>query len=250
MSARSHRTEDTSRNALEGPEMTFWNRIPRPDGLNSFSDERLCHEVRAGSHDAFLVLFDRHWVSVFRLAKAVLRDEAEAEDLAQTLFLEVHTSLLQYKPEKGSFRTLLLRYAYTRAIDQRRKLETRRFYSNVTLEAVTVPVLKDTFFSFGLSIEEATLLIETGMQQLDERQRVTLEAYFFQGLSLQEIARELGDSFGNTRHHLYRGIANMRKFLTPEHSRKREADGKDRSTSNAKVTGCLSEVSVVRPPSV
>ena len=51
------------------------------------------------------------------------------------------------------------------------------------------------------------------MRELDEKQRATVEAYFFRGLSLGEIAEELNDSFGNVRHHLYRGIAKMRKLV-------------------------------------
>src|SRR5260370_9958505 len=111
--------------------MTFWNRPRSLEQRRFLPDERLCREVSHGNQEAFLVLFDRYWHQVFRLAKAVIRDEAEAEDLAQALFLEVHASMLRFDEQKGSFRTLLLRYAYTRAIDQRRRLESRRFYSNV-----------------------------------------------------------------------------------------------------------------------
>jgi RNA polymerase sigma-70 factor, ECF subfamily len=234
--------------------MTFWNRTRGPKALHALSDESLCREVQAGSHEAFLVLFDRYWQQVFRLAYAVIRDAAEAEDLAQTLFLEVHRSLLQFDSEKGSFRSLLLRYAYTRAIDQRRRLASRRFYSNVNLEAVQPSsLISDPVFSSGLSIEEATHLIERGMKQLDEKQRATVHAYFFRGLSLQEIADELGDSFGNARHHLYRGIANMRKFMTlgSEREKAGKANGTLRARSKGKNIDRLpSEVSVVRARSI
>jgi RNA polymerase sigma-70 factor (ECF subfamily) len=238
----------------ESGEMTFWNRARGPEALRSLPDESLCREVRAGSHEAFLVLFDRYWQQVFRMAYAVIRDAAEAEDLAQTLFLEVHRSLLQFDSEKGSFRTLLLRYAYTRAIDQRRRLASRRFYSNVNLETVQASSLvSDPVFSSGLSIEEATHLIERGMKRLDEKQRATVHAYFFRGLSLQEIADELGDSFGNARHHLYRGIANMRKFVTTANESEetgtasRSARARSHARTKDKSADRLpSEVSVVR----
>jgi len=51
------------------------------------------------------------------------------------------------------------------------------------------------------------------MKHLDEKQRVVVEAYFFRGLSLNEIAHEQHDSFGNARHYLYRGLEKMRKVL-------------------------------------
>lgn len=231
--------------------MTFWNRPCSPEQLRCLPDEPLCREVAQGNQQAFLVLFDRYWRQVYRLAYSVIRDQAEAEDLAQTLFLEVHTSMLRFDEQKGLFRTLLLRYAYTRAIDHRRRLECRRFYSSVEFDDVDPSMLaQDSALASGLSIEEGTRLIEQAMKQLDEKQRWTVEAYFFQGLSLNEIAHQQGDSFGNVRHHLYRGLEKMRKLFTL----KERAEEPDRCSSarlQRKVSkGLASEVSVVRARSI
>jgi RNA polymerase sigma-70 factor (ECF subfamily) len=197
--------------------MIFWKRLHAPDQLCSLPDEELCREVGKGNHVAFLVLFDRYWQDVFRLAYSVLRNKAEAEDLVQSLFLEVHTTMLRYDEQRGSFRTLLLRYAYTRAIDQRRHLESRRYYTSVQIEELNPDELaRDVSLASGLSLEEGTRLIEQGLQQLDDKQRATVTAYFFRGLSVNEIARELGESFGNARHHLYRGLERMRGVLAPK----------------------------------
>jgi RNA polymerase sigma-70 factor (ECF subfamily) len=197
--------------------MIFWKRLHAPDTLRSLSDEELCREVTRGSHVAFLALFDRYWQDVFRLAYSVLRNKAEAEDLVQSLFLEVHTTMLRYDEQRGSFRTLLLRYGYTRAIDQRRHLESRRYYTSVQIEELDPEVLaRDVSLASGLSLEEGTRLIEQGLEQLDNKQRAAVTAYFFRGLSVNEIARELGESFGNARHHLYRGLERMRSVLAPK----------------------------------
>jgi RNA polymerase sigma-70 factor (ECF subfamily) len=197
--------------------MIFWKRLHAPDKLRSLPDKELCREVAKGNHVAFLVLFDRYWQDVFRLANSVLRNNAEAEDLAQGLFLEVHTTMLRYDERRGSFRTLLLRYAYTRAIDHRRHLESRRHYTSVQIEELEPETLaRDKPLTFGLSFEEGTRLIEQGLEQLDDKQRAAVTAYFFRGLSVHEIARELGESFGNARHHLYRGIERMRRVLAPK----------------------------------
>lgn len=233
--------------------MTFWKRPCSPEQLQCLPDESLCREVAQGNQEAFLVLFNRYWQQVFRLAYSVIRDQAEAEDLAQTLFLEVHISMLWFDEQKGPFRTLLLRHAYTRAIDQRRRLESRRFYSSVDFDDVDPSMLaQDSALAFGLSIEEGTQLIEQAMKQLDEKQRLTVEAYFFRGLSLNEIAHQQGDSFGNVRHHLYRGLAKMRRLFTAKEQVQVVEDSAepDRSISaglQRKVLKRLApEVSVVR----
>jgi DNA-directed RNA polymerase specialized sigma24 family protein len=74
----------------------FGKRPNAPEQLRSLPDEVLCCEATGGNHDAFLVLFDRYCKDVFRLAYSVLRNKAEAEDLVQGLFLEVHTTMLRY----------------------------------------------------------------------------------------------------------------------------------------------------------
>jgi len=162
-------------------EMNFTRPRHAVNGV-SRPDEALCREVAAGSQEAFLILFDRHWQQVFRIAYSILRDEAEAEDLAQALFLEVHRTLLRFDERKGSFRTLLLRYAYTRSIDHRRHLQSRRFYSSVEYEDLGVTVLiQEPLLMSGLSLEECRRLIEQVLTHLDSKQRATVEAYFFRG---------------------------------------------------------------------
>src|SRR6266480_3275837 len=210
--------------------MIFGKRSNAPERLRSLPDESLCREATAGNHDAFLVLFDRYCEDVFHLAYSVLRNKAEAEDLVQGLFLEVHTTMLGYDEQRGSFRALLLRYAYTRAIDHRRHLESRRYYTSLQIEELDPETLAQrASVTSGLTLEEGTRLIEQGLEQLDDKQRAAVTAYFFRGLSVNEIAHEFGESFGNARHHLYRGLDRMRRVLAP----KDEADESSEPDRNA-----------------
>jgi RNA polymerase sigma-70 factor (ECF subfamily) len=234
--------------------MIFSSRPRSPEQLKRLPDECLCRKASQGNEEAFLVLFDRYCEDVFRLAFSVLRNKAEAEDLVQGLFLEVHTTMLRYDEKRGSFRTLLLRYAYTRAIDHRRHLESRRYYTSVQIEELESELLvRDESPVYGLTLEEGTRLIEQGLEQLDEKQRAAVAAYFFRGLSVNEIARELGESFGNARHHLYRGLERMRRFLVPREEGD-EASEPDRGVIlrlHRRVTKQVApEVSVVRARSI
>ncbi len=234
--------------------MMFGKRPNAPEQFRSLPDEVLCREAVAGSHDAFLVLFDRYCEDVFRLAFSVLRNKAEAEDLVQILFLEVHTTMLRYDELRGSFRTLLLRYAYTRAIDHRRHLESRRYYTSLQFEELESELLvRDDTVASGLSLEEGTRLIEQGLEHLDDKQRVAVTAYFFRGLSVDEIAREMDESFGNARHHLYRGLERMRRVLAPKEETD-ETSEPDRDfilrLHRGPAKRLASEVSVVRARSI
>jgi len=48
---------------------------------------------------------------------------------------------------------------------------------------------------------------------LNEKQRKTMVLHFFDGLEVETIAAALGETVGNTRNHLYRGLANLRSRL-------------------------------------
>jgi RNA polymerase sigma-70 factor (ECF subfamily) len=212
-------------------EMMPWKKLRGSEVLRSHSDEALCREVVKGSHEAFLVLFDRYWEDVFRLARAVLRNEAEAEDLVQALFFELHTTMLRFDEEKGFFRSRILRYAYTRAIDHRRRLESRQHYANLYIEDLEPEALAhDVSLASGLSHEEGVRLIEQGLDALEDKQRTAVTAYFFRGLSMDEIAKELGESHGNARHHLYRGLERMRKALAPKEQSQESAEPDEKVT--------------------
>jgi RNA polymerase sigma factor (sigma-70 family) len=48
---------------------------------------------------------------------------------------------------------------------------------------------------------------------LPEPQRQTIEMYFFEGLTLKEIAHKRNENFANVRHHFYRGLDRLRHYL-------------------------------------
>src|SRR5580698_549076 len=101
-------------------------------GLNT--DEELVAKLRAGEADALTVLFERHSTLVFRIARRILRNEAEAEDTVQQVFLDLFRSVAKFDPAKGTFKVWLLMYAYHRALNHLRSLRAARYYEFEDLE--------------------------------------------------------------------------------------------------------------------
>jgi RNA polymerase sigma-70 factor (ECF subfamily) len=64
------------------------DRIPYAE-LQDCPDERLVEEIHSGNADAFAVIFKRYHRLVHTTALNILRDAGEAEDLTQTVFLEI-----------------------------------------------------------------------------------------------------------------------------------------------------------------
>jgi RNA polymerase sigma-70 factor (ECF subfamily) len=69
--------------------------------LAKLTDEGVMVRLQLGQHDALAVLFDRYHRLVMNIALRILRDTGEAEDLMQSVFLEIFRSAAQFDPAKA-----------------------------------------------------------------------------------------------------------------------------------------------------
>lgn len=166
--------------------------------------------VKSKDNNALGVLFDRHSRMVRGIGYQVLQDGGEAEELVQDVFLYVHQKAALFDPERGSTKTWLVQIAYHKALDRRTYLSRRHFYDGTDVEQI------EDNISAAVNIEQelgAKLLgeqLRTVFGELSERQRLTLELFFFRGLSLREISRHLDEPLANIRHYYYRGLKKLR----------------------------------------
>ncbi|HET6929192.1 MAG TPA: sigma-70 family RNA polymerase sigma factor [Candidatus Acidoferrum sp.] len=180
-------------------------------GPAAASDEALLARVKANDHDAVAVLFDRYAVLFLSIAFRVLQDRWEAEDTVQEIFLEIFQRSNTFDPAKASGRTWMVQLAYSRSFDRRKFLHRRFVYGGTEIER-----LKNTLREVS-RLEDEIVARLTGEQlreafaELNEKQRATLELYFFEGCDLREVATRLDDTFENVRHYYYRGLDRLRR---------------------------------------
>ena len=67
----------------------------------------------------------------------ILRDDSEADDLLQEVFLFVHRNCSMFDSVQGLVRSWIVQMTYHRAIDRRRYLNSRHFYTRLDLDGVT-----------------------------------------------------------------------------------------------------------------
>jgi RNA polymerase sigma-70 factor (ECF subfamily) len=193
--------------------------------LKRLSGEELITYVKAGHQDAFAILFERYHRLVLEIALKVLRNRAEAEDLAQSVFFEIFQVAAQYDPERGSIKTWIAQYAYHRSLSRRRYLNVRAAFSEQELNDSVERELAATPRSIeSFSEQETKRLVEQGLCMLNQPQRETLMLAFFEGLSMTEMARRRRESVANVRHHYYRGLKKLRTLLYGS-SEKEPAEG-------------------------
>jgi RNA polymerase sigma-70 factor (ECF subfamily) len=195
------------------------DRIPYAE-LLALSDEQLAAETQAGNTDAFAVIFRRYHRLVHLVALRVLRDAGEAEDLTQTVFLEIYRKMGQFDPARGTLKVWLLQLTQCRSINRRNFLIVRRFHDHVELSAAEEE--RELWSPRRAPVQENNHVTNEVLSALPEAQRETIRLYFFEGLSLKEIAERRAETFSNVRHHYYRGLERLRFFL--EHGIQNEAE--------------------------
>ena len=191
-------------------------RAPASDSfepnLDGCSDEDLIASVNGGSKQAVGVLFRRHGRAVLRVAWKILREESEAADVRQDVFLYIFERARLFDPSKGSGSSWIMQVAYHRAIDRRRYLTNRQHY--------VAPVFDEQQSSIGAAPPstdaiDGRAILDRLLETLSGEQRETLELHLFEGYSLREIAERSGQSLGNVRHHYYRALDRLRTHFFP-----------------------------------
>jgi RNA polymerase sigma-70 factor (ECF subfamily) len=183
------------------------------------SDEDVMAQICEGSREMLAVLFRRYARLVRGVANRVLRDVSEAEDLLQDIFILIHRLCGTFDSSKGPARFWILQMTYRRAIDRRRYLASRHFYTRVDLDQAEHQ-LGDTptkSGNHGDSMEQALdrrEVLHSWFNELSEDQQQTLDLFFFGGYTFDEIAAKLGQTVGNARNHYYRGLDMLRKQIS------------------------------------
>ena len=170
-------------------------------------DERVVDEVLAGDPARFEVLMRRHNTRLFRTARAILRDDAEAEDAVQQAYLSAYEHLAQFDG-RARVSTWLQRITVNEAL--RRRGRQRRL---LDLEPAADPA--DPAPSPEVRAAEGELrgLLERVVDELPESYRVVFVLRDVQELSTRETAECLEMSEEAVRVRLHRARRALRDAL-------------------------------------
>jgi len=183
------------------------------------SDDALLEQLLEGHKEALAILFRRYARMVRAVAYRILRDASEADDLLQEVFLFIFRKSALFDAARGSARSWIVQVTYHRAIDRRRHLASRHFYTRVEIDGdhlgVREPRAETAFYEQSMEGMLGKEMLRRMDESLSEEQRRVIQLYFFEGYTLEEIAGKVGQALGNIRNHYYRGLEKMRKQIFP-----------------------------------
>lgn len=179
------------------------------------TDDELLRGVCQGDQEALASLFRRYARIVRGIAYKILRDASEADDLLQDVFILIHRFAGTFDSSKASGQFWIIQMTYRRAISRRQYLNSRHFYTCQELDGeLVLNTIHGSGYSDGpLDKRLAKLDLEKMFSSLSEDQQKTLRLHFIEGYTLEEIAKMLGQTKGNIRHHSFRGLERLRKLI-------------------------------------
>jgi RNA polymerase sigma-70 factor (ECF subfamily) len=148
----------------------------------------LVARVAAGEAQAFRALVDRHLPTVLAIARRMLRDDAEAEDIAQETLLRLWRNAAKLELGEGGVRPWLRRVAANLCIDRVRAQRNTSLGDALPEEAE--PPSQMT----RLAERELGRRVDAALKALPERQRLALTLFHYEGMSQIEVGEAMGIS--------------------------------------------------------
>lgn len=180
------------------------------------SDEAIVERVLAGDQGLLEILMRRHNRRLYRVARAVLGDDAEAEDVTQEAWVRAFEHLDQFA-RRASFATwvtkIALYEAYARARRRGRVVEMDAM-DEPEREAIVREEPEETVQEQRVLAGEARQVLEAEISALAPDYRTVVMLRDVQGLDTAETADVLGISAAAVKVRLHRARAMLRKGLT------------------------------------
>jgi len=170
------------------------------------SDEALMVRVARGDERAFQQLSRRHTPVMLGLARRILGNAAEAEDVVQEAFIRVWTNAPRWQP-LAMFRTWLTRVVVNLCLDRKRRAPW------VDLEAAGEIVDPTPGASEKAETDERGRMVAAAIDKLPARQRSAVMLTYGEGMSNAQVAEILDTSVSAVETLLIRGKQNLRRAL-------------------------------------
>ena len=187
---------------------------PAPSVHAPETDESLVHRILAGETALFERIMRRHNQRVFRAARAIVKDDAEAEDVMQETYTRAFTHLGQFRGE-AQLGTWLVRIAVHEAFARiRRRRRLAPLPADDAVEALSMfdrPTPTDP--EHEANNAELRKLLERAIDELPEAYRTVFVLREVEGLSTATTAECLGVSEEVVKTRLSRARLKLRDGL-------------------------------------
>ncbi len=183
----------------------------RREGVDA---NELLRAVALGDETAFARLYDLVAARVYGLAKRIVRDPAQAEEVAQEVMVEVWRSASRFDPTRGSATAWVFTIAHRRSVDRVRSEQAGADrVRRIAPETVETP--------YDEVADEAEARIERQqvrrcLQHLTALQREAIMLAYYGGYTYSEVSKLLNAALPTIKTRMRDGLIRLRDCLGVE----------------------------------
>jgi RNA polymerase sigma-70 factor (ECF subfamily) len=185
---------------------------PQSSISSASSDAELIEALKNKEQKALSIIYDRYSALVYSVAKKILNNDREAEDLAQDIFLSLWRKP-NFDPKRGSLSSYLGLLTRSRSIDKIRARNTADKFIERWEKMVTPESLEPTPLELADS-EERREIVRNGLDKLPENQKQILDLLYYQSLTQAEIASRLNIPIGTVKTRSRQGLLKLTQLLS------------------------------------
>ena len=185
---------------------------PEPDDRTVELD--LLARITKRERAAFEQLYTRYSNILYATAMKFLKEDADAQDVVQDVFIQIWDKAKLYDPAKGKPLTWALTMTRNRSIDRIRAIQRRtRLRDDFEKETVADESAGIREALSGVDASEKTQILRDAVARLSPEQRKVIDLAFFGGLTQSEIADRLGEPLGTVKARARRGLMKLKEHL-------------------------------------
>jgi len=174
----------------------------------------LLRRIAQRERAAFEALYDRYANILYASALKFVKEDADAQDVVQDVFIQIWDKAKLYDPAKGKPLTWALTLTRNRAIDRIRAIQRRtRLRDEFEQETVMDESAGVREALSGVDASEKGQILRTAVNQLSPQQKKVIELAYFSGLTQTEIAEKLGEPLGTVKARARRGLLKLKELL-------------------------------------
>lgn len=179
----------------------------------------LIQQAKKGNKEAFNQLLQPYIQKAYRTSYLILNDKGLAEDAVQESLIQTYQSMKRFNENIASFKTWFHQILIHTTLKQKRK---KRF---AFLQIETWFHIKDESTSEGNFLEqEETEMIMDMVRKLSMKHQVVIILFYYQELSIIEIAQVLDIKEGTVKLRLHQAREKLKEYLTKMNFKNQETE--------------------------
>lgn len=181
-----------------------------PEPVEPDTDEEIVRRVLNGDAASFELILRRYNQRLYRVARSIIGDDGEAEDVVQEAYLRAYKHLEEFAG-RSSFATWLTRIAVHEASARRRWRQRIRTVDTYETEALTMNLSSEAYDE--ASRRELGEVLREAIDELPADFRLVFTLRLIEGLSTENAAECLGLSPANVKVRLHRARSRLRQTI-------------------------------------